>query len=117
MPDPLPDPFGSPASTCQTLAFVVAAVFDTVPRQVNCRGDLEQVVECFDFQASRFEELDRRAATGQDAVTTIRVTDNFSRFVDPITNSVKTRISFRSNAISGQVITGRFDHAYWTIAD
>lgn len=91
---------------------------DTLAFKIECKANtvgLVQTVEFFNFQSGDYEEVDSSQATIIDTVFEIEATGNISRFVEPGSGTVKTRLAWRA---TGPVFlfpwTVSIDHIQWT---
>jgi hypothetical protein len=88
--------------------------FKTVSR-VNTTG-LGQTIDLFNYQTQAYETVDTRAATTAYQTVTVDAGGNLSRFVDPVTRQVRSKISLRQTGpVSVFPWTVSFDQTQWSI--
>ncbi|HXH59837.1 MAG TPA: hypothetical protein VNI20_00615 [Fimbriimonadaceae bacterium] len=78
--------------------------------------NLAQKIEFFNYVTNSYEAVDTRQATTKDSITHVHITTNPSRFIEPGTHKVQTRVTFKA---SGPVLLYPWrvsvDRANWTI--
>lgn len=88
-----------------------------VRAETQAAAGQNQVVEMFDYDAGAFVTLDTRPATPTDTSIEVSATGNVSRFIDPMTRKVRTRVRFVPiGGVPKPRPEARIDHVEWTFA-
>ena len=89
----------------------------TLEGSVLARTAVNQIIEVFNFDTDSFEQVDIRGATRfKDSTTTVELTGDLSRFVEPGTNAILARVRYLS-ANPRQSFTSITDRVSWAITE
>ena len=100
----------SPTETPSTLSF-------TIEDSVFARGAISRTIRMFDFQRRVFEDVDvRNASRFSDRSDTVELTGDLSRFIEPGTGCMITRIRHQS-AVGRQNFAANVDQTIWTVGN
>ncbi|MEW5882894.1 MAG: hypothetical protein AB1725_01565 [Armatimonadota bacterium] len=83
--------------------------------EASATAEAIQVVEMWNYQASRWEEVSRRVASPTDTTVTVSITSNAVRFVQPGTRSMQARIGWYDNGITFPAWVSRTDRVAWNV--
>ncbi len=74
-----------------------------------------QVIEMWNYDTERWEEVSRRVATPSDSTVQVSVTSNTARFIQPGTRLVRARIGWYDNQIPLAFWQARVDRVIWNV--
>lgn len=74
----------------------------------------QQEIALFDFNANTWAVVDTRSATTADAIATVTIASNPTRFLHPVTRAVRARVTFTPSGTKRATTTVRIDQAAWT---
>ena len=82
-------------------------------------GDVSQSIELFNYETGSFELMELRAATTIDESVEVIATGDPSRFVQPGTNEITARVTWKSDSFSGKPFFWMIDvdQAVWMVLD
>jgi hypothetical protein len=89
----------------------------TLEGSIFAQTAVNQVIEVFNFNTGSFEQVDvRNASRFADSTTTIELTDDLSRFIEPVSNAVLARVRYQS-VNSRQSFASNIDRFSWAITE
>jgi hypothetical protein len=117
--------FRNPATTTAVTQFVLTSTSPTATPtsfefklEGRCvsRPNVVQRIEFFNYVTAAFEIVDERNAVRMppDLVVNVTPTGDLSRFVDPTTREIQTRVRYRADSPRAS-FSSRTDQAVWTI--
>jgi choice-of-anchor B domain-containing protein len=83
--------------------------------EAACSGDpVVQIVEMYNYDTQDWESVDERSIGATDTVTTLTVTADPARFVEPGTGEVSARVGFQDRGVSFPAWSGQYDQVSWS---
>jgi len=79
-------------------------------------GNVRQRIELYNYQQSRWEQVDERVPTFNDSVVEVTFTENAQRFIQPGTKTIKARIGWYNRGVLSPNWYAAIDQTAWEIA-
>ncbi len=101
----------APAETSAYFRFRLEAKCSALPS-----GNVPQRIELYNYQESRWEQVDERASTSSDSVVEVTFTENAQRFIQPGTKTIEARIGWFDRGVLAPNWFAAIDQTVWEIA-
>ena len=88
----------------------------TLEAHVSSPGVITQFIELYNYQAGAYEQVDARLVTTADAATTVDVTGDPARFVNPDTGAMNAQLRWKPTGLTmGNTWIISIDQSVWNI--